>query len=75
MKRKFIGLAWAACVLLGGSGCSKQEIKREDKTSDGIISSDAYSTDYRFFRNGISSVDIGESKKVLLYFRNCLVLK
>ena len=24
MKRKFIGLAWAACVLLGGSGCSKQ---------------------------------------------------
>ena len=56
MKRKFIGLAWAACVLLGGSGCSKQEIKREDKTSDGIISSDAYSTDYRFFRNGISSV-------------------
>lgn len=70
MKGKFIGLAWAACVLLGGSGCSKQEIKREDKTSDGIISSDAYSTDYRFFRNGISSVDIGESKKVLLDFRN-----
>lgn len=27
MKVKFIGLAWAACVLLGGSSCSKQEIK------------------------------------------------
>lgn len=70
MKKSIIGLVLIVSVCVNGTGCSKQEIRREDPPAGQTPSSEGYETDYRFFRNGLSSVDIGEARKVLLDFRN-----
>lgn len=62
----FIFCAWCGALFL--TGCSKKELERttvseEEKKGELLM-------EYKFTQNGISTVDIGESKELILAFRH-----
>lgn len=68
MKKIILWIVCMGSIVHILSGCAKKELERMTTSEEG--KQEEILKEYKFTRNGISTVDIGESKDIILAFRH-----